>query len=250
MTTGIPATLQAVQASWRAVEIPAVLITANCWPPACCCSSCPSAMRSTRAATMCPGEAAWPGRLADDHVRDVRARAAARGGAAGRRPGGVAATRGSAGPGRARVPRSVLPPQAWAAAGPATAGGLLAVVLAARRTLRRPVVEEWRRSGRKPAGRGWIADAVLATAAVAGLLELAVSGQIGSARHGALGLLVPGLLGLAIAVIASRRCRWPAGRPSPGPAPGAVSACSSRSGMSPGARAEPGPRSCSRPRSR
>ena len=98
----------------------------------------------------------------------------------------------------------VLPPLAWATAALATAGGLLAVVLAARRTLRRPVVEEWRRSGRSPAGRGWGVDAVLATGAAAGLLELAVSGQIGSARRGVLGLLVPGLLGLAVAVIASR----------------------------------------------
>ena len=47
-------------------------------------------------------------------------------------------------------------------------------------------------------------DAVLATGAAAGLLELAVTGQIGSARRGVLGLLVPGLLGLAVAVIASR----------------------------------------------
>jgi putative ABC transport system permease protein len=97
-----------------------------------------------------------------------------------------------------------LPPLAWATAAAAAVGGLCAAILAARRTLRRPVLEEWRRSGRRVTDRSWVTDAVLATAAVAGLLELAVTGQIGSARHGALVLLVPGLLGLAIAVIASR----------------------------------------------
>jgi hypothetical protein len=98
----------------------------------------------------------------------------------------------------------VLPPLAWATAAAAAVGGLCAAILAARRTLRRPVLEEWRRSGRRVTDRSWVTDAVLATAAVAGLVELAVTGQIGSARHGALVLLVPGLLGLAIAVIASR----------------------------------------------
>ena len=98
----------------------------------------------------------------------------------------------------------VLPPLAWATAAAAALGGLCAAILAARRTLRRPVLEEWRRSGRRVTDRSWVTDAVLATAAVAGLVELAVTGQIGSARHGALVLLVPGLLGLAIAVIASR----------------------------------------------
>jgi putative ABC transport system permease protein len=98
----------------------------------------------------------------------------------------------------------VLPPLAWAAAAVATAGGLTAVIFAARRTLRRPVVEQLRRSGRQATDRGWVIDAILATAAAAGLLDLAVTGQIRSARHGVLGLLVPGLLGLAVAVIASR----------------------------------------------
>ena len=98
----------------------------------------------------------------------------------------------------------VLPPLAWAAAAVATAGGLIAVVLAARRTLRQPAVEQLRRTGRRATDRGWVIDAILATGAAAGLLDLAVSGEIGSARHGVLGLLVPGLLGLTIAVIASR----------------------------------------------
>ena len=93
---------------------------------------------------------------------------------------------------------------AWGAAVAATLGGLAAAALAARRTLRRPVLEEWRRSGLRMTSRGWVADAVLATFAAAGLLELYLSGQVSSARPGTLILLVPGLLGLTVAVIASR----------------------------------------------
>jgi putative ABC transport system permease protein len=93
---------------------------------------------------------------------------------------------------------------AWGAAVAATLGGLAAATLAAQRTLRRPVLEEWRRSGLRMNSRGWVVDAVLATFAVAGLLELYVSGQVSSAKPGTLILLVPGLLGLTVAVIASR----------------------------------------------
>jgi hypothetical protein len=97
-----------------------------------------------------------------------------------------------------------LPPLAWAAAAAATAGGLTAMLIAAWRTVRRPVVEQWRRAGRRAAGRGWVLDAVLLTGAVAGLIDLVVGGQITSARRSVLGLLVPGLVGLAVAVVASR----------------------------------------------
>jgi putative ABC transport system permease protein len=97
-----------------------------------------------------------------------------------------------------------LPPLAWAAAAAATAGGLTAMLIAAWRTVRRPVVEQWRRAGRPAAGRGWVLDAVLLTGAVAGLIDLVVGGQITSARRSVLGLLVPGLVGLAVAVVASR----------------------------------------------
>ncbi len=93
---------------------------------------------------------------------------------------------------------------AWGAAVAATLGGLAAAALAAQRTLRRPVLEEWRRSGLRITSRGWVADAVLATFSVAGLLELYISGQVSSAKPGTLILLVPGLLGLTVAVIASR----------------------------------------------
>jgi hypothetical protein len=97
-----------------------------------------------------------------------------------------------------------LPPFAWAAAAAATAGGLTAMLIAAWRTVRRPVVEQWRRAGQRAADRGWALDAVLLTGAVAGLLDLVVGGHITSARRSVLGLLVPGLVGLAVAVVASR----------------------------------------------
>jgi putative ABC transport system permease protein len=97
-----------------------------------------------------------------------------------------------------------LPSLAWAGAAAATAGGLVAVMIAARRTLSRTVLDQWQRASRGAAERGWVVDAILLTATVAGLIELRVSGQIGSAHQGALGLLVPGLLGLAVAVVASR----------------------------------------------
>jgi hypothetical protein len=93
---------------------------------------------------------------------------------------------------------------AWLAAAVVTAGGLIAVIIAGRKTLRRPVVEQWRRAGRQAADRGWVVDAILLTAAAGGLLDLAVSGEISSTRHSVLSLLVPGLLGLAVAVVASR----------------------------------------------
>ena len=205
VTTGIPATLQAVQASWRAVEIPVVLITAQLLA-ACLLllflsvTDAIDARGHEVSLAKLRGRGGWRTIVFGMSEPVLLLALALPVGTLAGWAATAALSRVLLRPGTAVV----LPPLAWAAAGLATAGGLLAVVLAARRTLRRPVVEEWRRSGRKPAGRGWVADAVLATAAAAGLLDLAVTGQIGSARHGALGLLVPGLLGLAIAVIASR----------------------------------------------
>jgi putative ABC transport system permease protein len=97
-----------------------------------------------------------------------------------------------------------VPALAWAAAAVATVGGFAAVVVAAQRTLRRSVVDQWRRTGRRATDRGWVLDAVVLTGAVAGLVELAFTGSIGSVGHGSLGLLVPALVGLAVAVVASR----------------------------------------------
>ena len=205
VTTAIPATLQAVQASWRAVEIPVVLITAQLLA-ACLLLLFLSVTEAIDARghevslAKLRGRGGWRTILFGMSEPVLLLALALPAGILAGWAATAALSRVLLRPGTAVG----LPPLAWAAAGLATAGGLLAVVLAARRTLRRPVVEEWRRSGRKPAARGWVADAVLATGAAAGLLDLAVTGQIGSARHGALGLLVPGLLGLAIAVIASR----------------------------------------------
>ena len=205
VATGIPATLQAVQASWRAVEIPVVLITAQLLA-ACLLllflsvTDAIDARGHEVSLAKLRGRGGWRTIVFGMSEPVLLLALALPLGTLAGWAATAALSRVLLRPGTTVV----LPPLAWAAAGLATAGGLLAVVLAARRTLRRPVVEEWRRSGRKPAGRGWVADAVLATAACAGLLDLAVTGQIGSARHGTLGLLVPGLLGLAIAVIASR----------------------------------------------
>ena len=93
---------------------------------------------------------------------------------------------------------------AWAAAAAATLGGLLASVAGGWRTLRRSIVDQWEHTGRDAARRRWVLDAIVLTAAVAGLVELIVSGQVTSVKQGSLGLLVPGLFGLAIAVVGSR----------------------------------------------
>src|SRR5260370_5133682 len=86
----------------------------------------------------------------------------------------------------------VLPPLAWASAAAATAGGLAAAVLPARRTLRPPVLEEWRRSGRRATDRGWVADAVLAAGAGGGAgLPAGRGGGAAPPRGGALPLLPP-----------------------------------------------------------
>lgn len=97
-----------------------------------------------------------------------------------------------------------LPVLGWAGAAVAAVGGVAAVVVAARATVVRPVVDQWRRTGRRASSRGWLFDAVVLTGTVAGLLQLAVSGTLSSASQSALALLVPGLLGLAVAVVASR----------------------------------------------
>ena len=99
---------------------------------------------------------------------------------------------------------ATLPWLAIAAAAVSTLGGFVAVIIAARRTIRRPVTEQWQRTSRDAGRRGWLLDGVLLTGAVAGLAELLIGGNVSSTRSGSLGLLVPGLLGLAVAVVASR----------------------------------------------
>jgi putative ABC transport system permease protein len=204
-TTSIPATLGTVRASWRAVEVPVVLITAQllilAWLLLFLIVADAAEARGPEVAL-----AKMRGRgrlrtltfgLAEPVILLAIALPAGL-------LAGWAMTNGLAHillrPG---TPVG-LPTTALLAAAVATAGGLAAVVVAARRTLRRPVVEQWQRASRVAAQRGWVVDSILITAALAGLIELRVSGQIGSAHRGVLGLLLPGLLGVAIAVAGSR----------------------------------------------
>lgn len=98
----------------------------------------------------------------------------------------------------------VLPALAWIVAAAVVVAGFAAVLQAAFRAVRRPVTEQWRRSGPHSTHRGWVVDAVLATAAVAALADLVRGGETSQGNGSTLGLLVPGLLGLAVAVVASR----------------------------------------------
>jgi putative ABC transport system permease protein len=98
----------------------------------------------------------------------------------------------------------ILPDLAWIVAAAVVVAGFAAVLQAAFRAVRRPVTEQWRRTGPQATRRGWIVDAVLATAAVAALADLVRGGETSQGSGSTLGLLVPGLLGLAVAVVASR----------------------------------------------
>ena len=95
-----------------------------------------------------------------------------------------------------------------AAAAVAVSGGLVAAALAARRIVARPVVEQWRRTGRGGLRRGWALDIGLLVATGAGLVELYVAGAFSSASTDVLALLVPGLVGLAVAVLVARMLPW------------------------------------------
>jgi putative ABC transport system permease protein len=97
----------------------------------------------------------------------------------------------------------------WLGAALATLGGIAAVLTAARRVVRRPVVEQWRRTARGATTRGWVVDAILLTAAAGGLAQLAAGGAFATAAsgpgsHASVVLLVPALIGVAVAVVASR----------------------------------------------
>lgn len=94
-----------------------------------------------------------------------------------------------------------------AAAVIALSGGLGAALLGARRTLRRSVLDQWRRPG-VSVRRGWVLDVAILVATVAALAELFASGTLGPAHPDPLALLVPGLLGLAVAVVLSRLLPW------------------------------------------
>ena len=204
-TTSLPATLATVRASWRAIEVPVVLITAQLLLLAwlllfLIVADAAEARGPEIALAKMRGRGRWR-TLTFGLAEPVILLAVAL-------PAGVLAGWGiTIGLGhilfRPGTPVG-LPATSWLAAAVATAGGVAAVAATARRTMSRSVVEQWQRASRGAAQRGWVLDAILITAAVAGLVELRVSGQIGSARQGVLSLLLPGLLGVAVAVAASR----------------------------------------------
>ena len=204
-TTSLPATLGIVRASWRAIEVPVVLITAQllllAWLLLFLIVADAAEARGPEVAlAKMRGRGRWRS-LTFSLGEPVILLAVAL-------PVGVLAGWAiTAGLGHILLRPGTpvgLPISSWLAAAIATVGGLAAVAATARRTLSRSVVDQWQRAGRQAAQRGWVLDAILITAAVAGLIELRVSGQIGSARRGVLGLLLPGLLGVAVAVVASR----------------------------------------------
>lgn len=92
----------------------------------------------------------------------------------------------------------------WAAAAAAVAGGAIAALGAARRTLSRSVLAQWSHTATDAPKRGWVMDAVVGVLAVAALVELFVSGVLGNANHNPLALLAPGLIALTIALLSSR----------------------------------------------
>ena len=204
-TTSLPATLGTVRASWRAIEVPVVLITAQllllAWLLLFLIVADAAEARGPEVAlAKMRGRGRWR-TLTFGLAEPVILLGVAL-------PVGVLAGWAiTTGLGhilfRPGTPVG-LPQTSWLAAAVATAGGLAAVAATARRTLSRSVVGQWQRANRGAAQRGWVLDSILITAAVAGLIELRVSGQIGSAHRGVLGLLLPGLLGVAVAVAASR----------------------------------------------
>ena len=105
------------------------------------------------------------------------------------------------------TPVLVTPAAGLAAAG-AGAGAVVAAVLAASATLRRPVLEQWRRATRRAKTRPWWLDAALGLAAVAGLVVLARNGAVGGGSTSVLALMVPGLVVLAAALLGSRVLPW------------------------------------------
>lgn len=98
----------------------------------------------------------------------------------------------------------VLTPASGLAAAGAGAGAAVAAVLAASRTLRRPVLEQWRRATRRVKSRPWLVDGVLVAAVVAGLVVLTRHGAVQAGSTSVLALVVPGLVVLAAALLGSR----------------------------------------------
>ena len=102
----------------------------------------------------------------------------------------------------------VLPPAAVLAGVGALSAGLLAAALAGVRTVRRPVLDQWRRTRTTAGRRGWVVDVAVLVATAAATVQLLASGAVRSAAVDPLSLLVPGLLGLGAAVATSRALPW------------------------------------------
>lgn len=99
-----------------------------------------------------------------------------------------------------------LPPAALLAGLGAVLGGVIAAGLAGRRALTRSVVEQLRRApgDRAGGGRAVAVDTVVIVLAIAGLLELRLSGGVSNGKVDNLALLAPGLLALAAALLGVR----------------------------------------------
>ncbi|HEX8303932.1 MAG TPA: FtsX-like permease family protein [Jatrophihabitans sp.] len=85
----------------------------------------------------------------------------------------------------------------------ALAGSLAAAAAASRRTLRRPVLEQWRRTpGHRPSALMLVLDILLAAVAIVGLVLLQRAGRDGTPRPAT--LLAPALLVFAVALLGIR----------------------------------------------
>lgn len=97
----------------------------------------------------------------------------------------------------------VFTPSTFVAVAAALAGSLVAAVAAGRRTLRRSVLEQWRRTpGHQPSRLMLALDLLLAAAAIIGLVLLRRAGNDGHPH--AITLLAPALLVFAVALLGIR----------------------------------------------
>jgi hypothetical protein len=98
-----------------------------------------------------------------------------------------------------------MPAGAILAAFAAFAGGMVAALIAAARTLHRPVLEQWRRTAIRPRGNvvAIVVDVLIAAVAVAALVELRAHHRT-AASNGSVSLLAPGLLVTAVALLGVR----------------------------------------------
>ncbi len=92
----------------------------------------------------------------------------------------------------------------WAAAAVAAAGGLIAAFAASIGVLRRPVLEQWRRTTRPGTRRSVVAEVVVVVLAVAGIAQLRLSGSLAVGTASGIAILAPMLLIVAGALVASR----------------------------------------------